>query len=83
METLVNLRKKIDNIDNQIIQLLDERMKICQEIGQVKKDNNIGLTHTSREKDIIDRLSTGISLNRNDVESIYQKIFVVSKSKQI
>ena len=83
MDTLVNLRKQIDNIDDKIIQLLDERMKICQQVGQVKKDNNIGLTHTSRENDIIDRLSTGVSLTRDDIKSIYEKIFIVSKSKQI
>ena len=80
---LINLRTEIDNIDNQIIKLLDQRMNICQQVGKFKKENNISLTHKSRESDIIERLAKKSSFTEDEVLSIYERIFIISKSKQI
>jgi len=85
METLINLRNKIDDIDTAIIRLLDERLLVCNEVGQFKKCNNVPLTHTDRENQIIDRLSNLAdlkTLNRNEISSLYEIIFKISKIKQ-
>ncbi len=83
MEALINLRNQIDELDDKIIKLIDERMNVCKNVGKVKKDNNIGLTHSNRENEIINRLSIKSNLNKDEIESIYKNIFNVSKSKQI
>ena len=80
---LTNLRQKIDNIDLEIIKLLDQRMQICKEVGIYKKENNIKLTHSGREDEIINNLSKCSSLTKDEVSSLYEIIFKISKSKQI
>jgi chorismate mutase len=41
MLTLAELRDQIDKLDDKIINLMEERMKVSEKIGQYKKDNNI------------------------------------------
>jgi len=83
IQPLTNLRMEIDNIDDQIIKLLDQRMNVCQQVGTFKKENNILLTHKSRESEIIERLAKKSSFTEDEVLSIYERIFIISKSKQI
>lgn len=52
-DDLLILRKKIDSIDERIIQLLSERMKIAEAIGEYKKEKNITILQVERWKDIV------------------------------
>ena len=79
------LRKQIDILDYQIVKLLDERMQICYKVGEIKKTNNIVLTHPTREKNILNRLSNSKDLSilsKEDIINLYKLIFMISKSKQ-
>ena len=40
-EDIRELRKQIDELDNQLMDLLAKRMRVCREIGQFKKEHNI------------------------------------------
>ena len=50
---LSTLRAKIDVADNQLIELLSKRMKISDEIGQVKKAQNVSVLQTKRWNEIL------------------------------
>ena len=83
--TLEYLRQEINNIDDQIIKLFDQRMDLCKKVGVFKKSNNIKITHSNREEEIINRLSTTIDINnltKDDIRKLYEIIFKISKSKQ-
>lgn len=56
MDKIKTLRKLIDEIDNQLLDLLKSRMDIVVEIGNVKKDNNIEVIDEKREQEVFDRL---------------------------
>ncbi|TAI46905.1 bifunctional 3-deoxy-7-phosphoheptulonate synthase/chorismate mutase type II [Flagellimonas allohymeniacidonis] len=43
-----NLRTQIDVIDNQLIDTLGKRMKVSDEIGQLKKKRNVAVLQTNR-----------------------------------
>ena len=63
---LNNLRAQIDVIDNQIIDILGKRMKVSDEIGQLKKKKNVAVLQTNRwnailGKMILDGESQGLS----------------------
>ncbi len=49
---LNGLRKKIDQIDIRIVELLDERAKIVKEIGEYKKSKDIPIYQPEREKEV-------------------------------
>lgn len=50
---LDDLRMHIDDIDNQLIELLSERMHISKNIGIYKKENNITILQSRRYNEII------------------------------
>ena len=50
---LSNLRAQIDVADNQLIELLSRRMKISDEIGKVKKAQNVSVLQTKRWNEIL------------------------------
>lgn len=52
---LDKLRQQINNLDDELIQLLSQRMKIADKIGQYKKDNSITILQTVRWNEIIER----------------------------
>jgi len=49
-------RTKIDVIDHQLIDLLGKRMKIADEIGDLKKKNNVAILQTKRWNSILDTM---------------------------
>lgn len=51
------LRQKINHLDDEMMQILSQRMKIAEQIGQYKKENNITILQTSRWNEIIERAS--------------------------
>lgn len=52
---LTKMRKEIDTIDNQILQLLADRMNVADEIGKFKKENNITILQPARWQEIVER----------------------------
>jgi len=52
---LEKLRQQINHLDDELMQILGQRMKIAEGIGQYKKDNNITILQTNRWNAILDR----------------------------
>lgn len=73
-ENISALRKQIDEIDNQIIEVLAKRMRISREIGQYKKEHGMTILQTSRYSEILDKRGAQGSLMGIDPECI-KKIF--------
>ena len=61
MDELKELRLKIDDIDQQILHLLNERAKLAKRVGEVKKELGLEVHAPEREKEIINRM---IKLNK-------------------
>jgi chorismate mutase len=57
-DALVRLREQINQIDDELLQLLGRRMKVADEIGIYKKQNNITILQQTRWNDILDRASS-------------------------
>jgi len=53
---LENLREKIDDADSQILDILGNRMKISDEIGKIKKKQNVAILQSERWKDILKKM---------------------------
>ena len=52
---LATLREQINHIDDELLALIGQRMKIADKIGQYKKENNITILQTNRLNDILER----------------------------
>lgn len=55
LQPLHDLRARIDRIDDYIIELLAERMGISEEIGEVKKQNQLAIHQSERWSQIVKR----------------------------
>ncbi|NCT95103.1 MAG: bifunctional 3-deoxy-7-phosphoheptulonate synthase/chorismate mutase type II [Chitinophagaceae bacterium] len=49
------MRQQINQLDDELLQLLGQRMKVADKIGQYKKDNNITILQTNRWNAILER----------------------------
>jgi chorismate mutase len=55
---LEEFRQKINHLDDEMLQLLSQRMKIAEKIALYKKENNITILQTGRWQEILDRLGS-------------------------
>jgi len=77
---IVELRRKIDDYDDKILNLLVKRFEISHKIGSIKQNSNSEIQDFNREKDIINRLANKFSMiNQEHIKSIFNQIFNVSK----
>lgn len=49
------MRQQINQLDDELMQLIGQRMKVADKIGQYKKDNNITILQTNRWNAILER----------------------------
>jgi chorismate mutase len=52
---LEKLRQQINHLDDELMQILGQRMKIAEKIGLYKKENNITILQTNRWNQILER----------------------------
>lgn len=85
MKTLDDCRDAIDAIDNQILDLLNKRMKVVERVGEIKNESGGAIYRPEREKAIIERLEkqsidSGGALNKSAIEAIFLEIFAVARN---
>jgi chorismate mutase len=54
-QALEKLRQQINHLDDELLQLLGQRMKIADKIGEFKKNNDITILQTNRWNEILER----------------------------
>jgi chorismate mutase len=52
---LEKLRQQINHLDDELMQILSQRMSIAEKIGEYKKNNNITILQTNRWNEILER----------------------------
>lgn len=67
-------RKKIDDLDQQIVKLLGERFEVVREVGKLKIDQNLKLFQKARVQEVLDnvsRLAKENNLSEDRIRHIY------------
>lgn len=85
-DMLKDLRLEIDELDNELIDLLAKRMRVCRNIGQYKKENGMTIVQTHRYSEILDKRGAQGSLLGIDmqcVKSIFEHIHEESVRQQM
>ena len=68
-------RKKVDKIDKKLIKLFEKRMDVARCVGEYKKENNLEILDTAREKEI---LENRVMLTKNSEYKEYTSEFLES-----
>lgn len=85
-ENLNELRTQIDECDNNIIEILAKRMRICREIGTFKKEHAMTILQTGRYNEILEKRGAQgelCGMSANFVRTIFEAIHGESVRQQM
>lgn len=86
MEGIHGLREQIDALDNNLIEILANRMSVCRKIGDYKKEHNMTILQTSRYNEILDKRAvqgTLCGMDSDFVKHVFELIHEESVRQQM
>ena len=81
---IADWRRRIDELDRQLVRLLSERAQAAVEIGRLKRDTNLPVYEPDRERIVFEnvaRLNPG-PLPERDLVRIFERIMDVMRNIQ-
>ncbi len=85
-EGIRQLRSQIDEIDNELMDLLAKRMRVCREIGVYKKEHNMTVLQANRYNEILEKRGAQgslIGMSPESVARIFEEIHNESVRQQL
>ncbi|MFN5477894.1 MAG: chorismate mutase [Sphingobacteriales bacterium] len=82
---LDKLREQINQLDDELMLLLGQRMKVADQIGKYKKDNNVTILQTNRWNQILERAygkSDKLGLSREFITKYLDAVHMESINRQ-
>jgi monofunctional chorismate mutase len=77
------LRKEINNIDEQLLSMFERRMEIAGEIGRFKKENALPIQDAERERAVLQRMYDKAKPETSDfVEPFFLSLMEMSRDYQ-
>ena len=69
-------RRRIDEIDRKLVELLNERSKCAIEIGKIKHDLNLRVYDPEREREILQRIkeTNGGPLDDEGLQRLFERV---------
>ena len=86
LNVLGALRKQIDIFDDQLLDLMEQRMHVAQSIGKCKKENNITILQNSRWEEIVKKVSAkgqDKGLSAEFIDQLFKAIHLESINNQM
>ncbi len=83
VDPLTPLRGEITAIDESIVELLEKRFEVVEEIAEIKQEKGIKVLDQKREEELLYKLKSSVKdTDEEMIESIYERILAVSREKQ-
>lgn len=85
-ESLTLLRQQIDGIDNELLEILNKRMRVSREIGQFKKEHRMPVLQAGRYDDIMQsrvKLAEEMGMSGDFMRKVLSAIHEESVRQQI
>ncbi len=83
--TLEELRSEIDKLDDNLLELLNQRMNWVHKVGEIKNKTKTLIYRPEREKSILERMYVQNKgpLNKEAIEAIYLEIFAAARNIEL
>jgi chorismate mutase len=84
-QALEKLRAQINHLDDEMMQILSQRMKVAEKIAEYKKENDITILQTNRWNEILDRAckrAEKLGLSREFITKYFDAVHMESISHQ-
>ncbi|MEA3254776.1 MAG: chorismate mutase [Candidatus Altiarchaeota archaeon] len=79
---LKNLRREIDEIDKEIIDLIENRVEIAKKTGEVKRERGLGITDSKREESVLENVSSRTELDKEFMKKLFKSIIDYCKNEE-
>lgn len=81
---LSEARAKIDTIDQQIVELIEERLEIVQEVAKIKATHDLSIYDGAREAELLKKVRSYCTEedNAESIASVFLTIMAASKEQQ-
>lgn len=81
---IADWRRRMDEIDKKLVELLNERCKCALEIGQIKHESNIPLYQPDREKQVLANAETNNQgpLSHAAIRRLFERIIDEARSAE-
>lgn len=80
---LNELRGEINEIDRQILELFEKRMKVCGQVAEYKIAKGLPIFHPDREQQIIDRVKRSVDPELSEsAATLFTNLMDISKCRQ-
>ena len=80
---LKEIRSKIDKIDEQLLNLFVERMKLVGDVACYKKENGLPILNNQREKEILEKIGSDSPPEFSDyAQALFETLFSLSRDYQ-
>ncbi len=81
---IADWRRKIDEIDQKLVEMLNQRAQAAQEIGRLKRDSDLPIYEPDRERTVLEHVQM---MNQGPLEhrhlmQIYERIMDVMRNIQ-
>ena len=54
---LDDIRKQIDSTDSRLLKLFSERMELCRQVAEYKKEKGMPVFQSGREKEVLNKIT--------------------------
>ncbi|HUN89794.1 MAG TPA: chorismate mutase [Terriglobales bacterium] len=81
---IIDWRKRIDEIDPQIVELLNQRATAAREIGRMKRNLDMPIREVNREREVLRNISRANRgpLADTDLHLIFERIIEIMRNIQ-
>ena len=84
MAAIEELREKIDAVDDEIVRLFEQRMRLGAEIGEYKIRDGLKVVDRQREKnklqDVVNKVST--DFNKKGIRELFEQLMAMNRKQQ-
>ncbi len=84
MAAIEELREKIDAVDDEIVRLFEQRMRLGAEIGEHKIRDGLKVVDRQREKnklqDVVNKVST--DFNKKGIRELFEQLMAMNRKQQ-
>ncbi len=84
MSSLEELRLQLDEIDDQLVNLYEERMKACRKVGELKVKTGRKVSDRQRERDKLAEVASKVTgdFNKKGIQELYEQLMSMSRKLQ-
>ena len=79
---LQDIRARIDRVDEQILTLFLERMRLAEEVAEYKREHHLPIFNQAREREILDRVAEQSAGHARYAVPLFATLMELARTRQ-